>query len=60
MSDDKKKFAGRLKDRIWWFLSKKKPFYINDEYKIELEYVDKKTGNAKIIVTNLKTNQVVS
>jgi len=49
-------FAGRLKQSLFWWLGFKKPFIINDEYKIELLYIDKIHRSIKIKVTNLKTN----
>ena len=52
-------FAGKLKDSIIWWLGRKKPFIINDEYKIELLYLDREHYSAKIKVTNLKTGDIV-
>lgn len=49
-------FAGKIKDSIWYWLGKKKPFYINDEYKLELLYIDKINNSAKIKITNLKSS----
>jgi hypothetical protein len=51
-------FRDKLKDSIYWWLSKSKPFFINDEYKLELLFVDKVNNSAKIQITNLKTNVV--
>ena len=48
-------FNGNLKDSIWYWLGKKKPFIVNDEYSIELIFIDKVNNSAKIKVTNLKT-----
>ena len=50
-------FAGKLKDSLYWWLGKKNPFYINDEYKLELLFIDKVNNSAKIKITNLKTNK---
>ncbi len=55
----KSKYAGKIKDSLYWWLGKKKPFIINGEYQLELLHVDKVNNSAKILVTNLKTNEVV-
>ena len=47
-------FAGKIKDSLWYWLGKKKPFIINNEYKLELLYIDKNNNSAKIRITNLK------
>ena len=47
-------FANRLKDSLWWWLSKRKPFVINNEYELELLYIDKINNSVKIRITNLK------
>ena len=47
-------FADKLQDSLYWWLGKKKPFIINDEYKLELLFIDKINNSAKIRVTNLK------
>ena len=52
-----KSFAGRIKDSLWWWLSRNKPFNINDEYSLELLFIDKINNSAKIKITNLKTNE---
>lgn len=54
-----KSFAGKLKTSLYWWLGRSKPFFINDEYKLELLFVDKINNSAKIRVTNLKTGQVI-
>lgn len=54
-----KSFAGRLKTSLYWWLGRSKPFFINDEYKLELLFVDKINNSAKIRVTNLKTGAVI-
>jgi hypothetical protein len=51
---DKMNFANRLKDSLWWWLSKRKPFVINNEYELELLYIDKINNSVKIRITNLK------
>ena len=52
-------YANKLKDSLYWWLGKKRPFFINDEYKLELLFVDKINNSAKIRVTNLKTGDVM-
>ena len=52
-------FAGKIKDSIWWWLGKKHPFIINDEYKLELIFIDKRNNSAKIRITNLKNSSQV-
>lgn len=52
-------YAYKLKDSLTWWLGKKRPFSINDEYKIELLFIDKVNNSAKIKITNLKTGQTV-
>ena len=43
---------------MYWWLSKRKPFIINDEYKLELLFIDQVNNTAKIKITNLKTGRV--
>lgn len=52
-------YSNKLKDSLYWWLGKKKPFIINDEYKLELLFVDKINNSAKIRVTNLKTGVAI-
>ena len=52
-------YANKLKDSLYWWLGKKRPFFINDEYKLELLFVDKINNSAKIRVTNLKTGLAI-
>lgn len=52
-------YANKLKDSLYWWLGKSRPFFINDEYKLELLFVDKINNSAKIRVTNLKTGTVM-
>jgi hypothetical protein len=52
-------YADKLKDSLYWWLGKKKPFIINNEYKLELLFVDKINNSAKIRVTNLKTGVAI-
>lgn len=51
-----KSYANRIKDSLHWWLSKSRPFIINEEYKLELLYIDKNHNSAKIKITNLKNN----
>lgn len=48
------KYAGKLRDSLTWWLGRKREFVINDEYKLELLFIDKENNSAKIRVTNLK------
>lgn len=56
--EDDKSYSGVLKDSLTWWLGKKKPFIVNDEYEIKLLFIDKINHSAKIQITNLKTNTV--
>ncbi len=47
-----------LKDSIYYWLGKSKPFNINGEYEIKLLFIDKINHSAKILITNLKTKKV--
>jgi hypothetical protein len=51
-------YANKIKDSLTWWLGKKRSFVINDEYKLELLFIDKINNSAKIKVTNLKTGEV--
>ena len=51
-------FSDKLKDSLYWWLCTKKPFIINDEYKVELLYIDREHYSAKIRITNLKTGDI--
>ena len=50
-------YANKLKTQLYWWLGKRRPFFINDEYKIELLFIDKDNNSVKIQVTNIKTGQ---
>ena len=50
------KFANKIKDQFYWWFSRHKPFILNDEYKLELLFIDKENNSAKIQITNLKNN----
>lgn len=52
-------YGDKLKDSLYWWLAKRRPFIINDEYKLELLFVDKINNSAKIRVTNLKTGVAI-
>ena len=52
-------YTNKLKDSLYWWLGRKKPFIINNEYKLELLFIDKVNNSAKIRVTNLKTGVAV-
>ena len=49
-------FKDKLKDSLTWWLGKKKPFIVNEEYEIKLLYIDNVNNSAKIEITNLKSN----
>ena len=53
-------YANKLKDSLYWWLGRRKPFIINDEYKLELLVIDKINNSAKIRITNLKNQTEVS
>ena len=52
-------YENKLVDSLYWWLGKKRPFIINNEYKLELLFVDKINNSAKIRVTNLKTGVAI-
>lgn len=52
---DDSSYANKLQSSLYWWLGKKRPFIINDEYKLELLFIDKINNSAKIKITNLKT-----
>lgn len=54
---DFKEYEGKLTSSLTWWLGKKREFIINNEYKIELLFIDKINNSAKIKITNLKTNE---
>lgn len=53
-------YADKIKDSLTWWLGRKKNFVINDEYSIELLFIDKVNNSAKIKVTNLKNGKSVT
>lgn len=50
-------YVGKLKTSLTWWLGSK-GFVINDEYKLELLFLDFKNKSAKIRITNLKTGTI--
>lgn len=52
-------YANKLKDSLYWWLARSKPFFINNEYKLELLFLDKINNSAKIRITNLKTGLTI-
>jgi hypothetical protein len=53
-------YANKLKTQLYWWLGRRRPFIINDEYKIELLHIDHENNSAKIQITNLKTGEVLT
>ena len=53
-------YANKLKTKLYWWLSGNRPFYVNDEYKIELLFIDRVNHSAKIQITNLKTGKIIN
>ena len=53
-------YAGKLKDSLYYWLGFRRPFIINEEYRLELLYIDREHQSVKIRITNLKTEQVSS
>lgn len=51
-------YANKLKNSLTWWLGRKRPFIVNDEYQIELLFIDKINNSAKIKITNLKTGEI--
>lgn len=47
-------YANKIKNSLYWWLGYKKPFIIDDCYKLELLFIDKENNSAKILITNLK------
>ena len=57
---DQVSYANKLKTQLYWWLSRSRAFVLNDEYKIELLFIDKINNSAKIQITNLKTGEVTT
>jgi len=60
MKKDFLEYTDKLKDSLYWWLSRRKPFIVNNEYKIELLFIDKVNNSAKIQITNLKTGDITT
>jgi len=60
MKEDLSQYAGKLKTSLYWWLSSNRPFIVNNDYKIELLFIDRINNSAKIQITNLKTGQVLT
>lgn len=50
-------FKNTIRDSMYYWLGKRRPFIVNDEYQIDLLYIDKINNSVKILITNLKNNQ---
>jgi hypothetical protein len=46
--------TAKITSSMYWWLNSRRPFIINDEYKIELYEIDHRRNTVKIIITNLK------
>lgn len=53
-------YENKLKDSLYWWLGRKRPFIINNEYQLDLLFIDKENNSAKIRITNLKTGAIIS
>lgn len=51
-------YKDKIKNSLYWWLGHKRPFVINDEYQLDLLFIDKINNSVKIKVTNLKTGMV--
>lgn len=63
MANDKKdgkKSVTSITGVFNWWLSKKRPFILDNKYKIELEFLDLAHMSARIKITNLETQEVVA
>jgi hypothetical protein len=54
INKNKEVLKTKISNQMYWWLSVKRPFFIGDEYAINLVMLDRKAGTAKILVTNLK------
>lgn len=50
-------YKNKLVDSLYWWLGKK-PFIINDEYKLELLFISTEKNSVKIRITNLKNGTI--
>ena len=55
-----KSYKDKLKDSLYWWLGHKRPFIINDEYKVELLFINKDNNSVKIKVTRISDGEVVN
>lgn len=53
-------YANKLKTQLYWWLGRRRPFIINDQYKVELLFIDKINNSVKIQITNLATGDVIT
>lgn len=51
-------YKDTLRNTLTWWLGRKRPFIINNEYEIKLLFIDKVNNSAKIEITNIKTKEV--
>jgi len=54
-----KSYAGILTNSLYWWMSRKKSFIINDEYRIDLIQVNPKANTAEIKITNLQPDRII-
>lgn len=50
-------FKDKIQTAMYYWLGKRHPFIINEEYRLDLLYIDKTNNSVKILITNLKNNQ---
>ena len=51
-------YEGKLKTQLYYWLKKGgRPFVINNEYQIDLLFIDKEHVSVKLLITNLKTQE---
>jgi len=46
-----------ISTKMYWWLSKRRPFFIGDEYEVRLLEVDRSSGAVKIEVINSRTGE---
>lgn len=49
--------TAKITNSMYWWLNQRRPFFINDEFMIELDTIDYKRGTVKIVVTNLNNKE---
>ena len=52
-------YEGKLKTQLYWHLHRNRPFFIGNEYKVELLYINKENLTAKILITKLQDGEQV-